>query len=217
MTSMTDVAKLRQPEARRVDAGGREDNPLMGVLAGAIGGMLGSWTMVQFNHLIGGSAEDGGSHPHRRQQASPNDTDATIADEPASSQVAGIAGEHLLGRPLSEREKQKTGPLFHYAFGIAAGALYGALAEMRPQAASGVGTGFGAAVWIGADELGLPILGLARDPREYPISRHASAFGSHIVYGVTTELVRRALRRTWTRSTPNDQPPTPRGFSVERP
>jgi uncharacterized membrane protein YagU involved in acid resistance len=43
-------------------------------------------------------------------------------------------------------------------------------------------------------ELGLPLVGLARDPRDYPLSRHASAFGSHIVFGLTVEAFRRAIR-----------------------
>jgi hypothetical protein len=181
----------RRDDWRRVD---RASSPVIGALVGAAGGILASWVMVRFNHLIGGSAEDGGSHPHRRIQASPNDTDGTIADEPASSQLAGLAGERLTGRPLSEREKEQTAPLFHYAFGAAVGALYGAIAEVRPRATVAAGAPFGAAVWLGADELGLPLLGLARDPREYPLSRHASALGSHLVFGLTVEAVRRAIR-----------------------
>lgn len=171
-----------------------DPNLWLGAAAGALGGIVASWAMVRFNHLLPGSDDDGGSHPHRRDVASPNDTDATIADEPASSQVASLAAEPLIGRPLTEREKQATGPIFHYAFGAAAGALYGAAAEWDPRTTTGAGLPFGATVWVLADELGLPALGLARKPTEYPASRHASAFGSHLVYGMTVEGVRRLLR-----------------------
>ena len=169
-------------------------NPWLGAAAGAIGGIVGSWAMVRFNHLVGGSDEDGGSHPHRRTEASPNDTDGTIADEPASSQLAARTSEAVLGRTLGERERQQAGPLFHYAFGAIVGALYGAAAERQPQMTAGAGAPFGATVWITADEIGLPAFGLARHPATYPLSRHAAAFGTHIVYGVATEGVRRLLR-----------------------
>ena len=150
--------------------------------------------MVQFNHLLGGSDEDGGSHPHRRDEASPNETDSSIPDEPASSQVAGITLAPVVGRPLTEREKELTGPIFHYAFGAAVGAIYGAAAEIQPDAAKAAGIPFGAAVWIIADEIGMPAAGLARRPDAYPPSRHASSFASHLVFGLTVEAVRRALR-----------------------
>jgi hypothetical protein len=172
-----------------------KSNPLLGAAAGALGGIVGSWAMVRFNHLAGGSDEDGGSHDHRRRHASPNDTDGTISDEPASSQVASLTSEALLGRPLDEPERQQAGPLFHYAFGALAGAVYGAAAETRPGTTTGAGAPFGAAVWLAADEIGLPAAGLARNPATYPLSRHAAALGSHIVFGVTVEAVRRALRR----------------------
>ena len=181
-------------------------NPWLGAAAGALGGIAGSWMMVRFNHVVGGSDEDGGSHPHRRREASPNDTDGTISDEPASSQVASAASEALLGRPLDESQRQQTGPLFHYAFGAIAGAIYGAAAEWQPRTAAAAGAPFGAAVWLAADEIGLPAAGLARHPASYPLSRHASAFGSHIVFGLTVEAVRRAMRGR--RQLFNDQPPT---------
>lgn len=166
----------------------------LGATAGAIGGIVGSWAMIQFNHLIGGSDGDGGSHPHRRVHASPNETDGTISDEPASEQVASLAAEPVLGRPLGDREKKVGGSLLHYAFGAAMGAIYGAAAERDSRTIMGAGLPFGAAVWVTADELALPALGLAQRPFEYPPSRHASALGSHLVFGLTVEAVRRALR-----------------------
>ena len=49
------------------------------------------------------------------------------------------------------------------------------------------------AVWAGADELAMPLLGLSR--RDYPLEAHLQAFTAHLVYGVTTEAVRRLFRR----------------------
>ena len=164
-------------------------------MAGAVGGLAGSWAMVRFNHLYGGSSEDGGSHAHRRVAASPNDTDSSLPDEPASSQVADRALAPIAGRPLTEPEKEATGPLFHYAFGALMGALYGAAAEIQPRTTAAAGMPFGAGVWVVADEIGTPAAGLARKPTEYPLSRHLSSFASHLVFGLTTEAVRRLLRQ----------------------
>jgi hypothetical protein len=36
---------------------------------------------------------------------------------------------------------------------------------------------------------------LSKGPGEYPPRVHAMGLGSHLVYGLTTEIVRRALRR----------------------
>jgi uncharacterized membrane protein YagU involved in acid resistance len=53
---------------------------------------------------------------------------------------------------------------------------------------------FGAAVWLIADEGIVPAAGLSKSPAEYPLSIHAYAFTSHLVFGLTAELVRRAMR-----------------------
>jgi hypothetical protein len=176
----------------------RRPNMLLGALAGAAGGLAGSWVMVRFNHLMdannGGSDKAGDSHPHRRANARPNDTDATIPDEPGSMQAASAVAEPVLGRPLTEREKEIGGPIMHYLFGAASGALYGAVAERDRSTTRGAGTVFGVSVWLIADEIGMHAAGFASHPADYPLSRHASALASHIVFGLAVEGVRRALR-----------------------
>ena len=65
---------------------------VLGAAAGMAGGLLGSWMMVRFNHLVGGVEASQSEAPkeHFRLAASPNDTDGTISDEPASIQSAAI-------------------------------------------------------------------------------------------------------------------------------
>jgi hypothetical protein len=41
----------------------------------------------------------------------------------------------------------------------------------------------------------VPALGLSKSSEEYPLSIHAYALTSHLVYGLTTEVVRRAVRK----------------------
>jgi len=45
------------------------------------------------------------------------------------------------------------------------------------------------------DEGAVPLLGLSKPPFDYPLSTHIYAMTSHFVFGVTTEIVRRAVRR----------------------
>jgi putative membrane protein len=174
-------------------------NPLLGALAGAIGGLAGSWAMVRFNHLVwpdGAGTDRPGQdrHAQHRQQALPNDTDGTFPDEPGSRQLASAIADPVLGRPLTEDEKDIGGPFMHYLFGVAMGALYGASAEMSRSTTAGGGIPFGTGVWLAADEMGMTLAGFADNPTEYPLSRHAAALGTHVIFGLTVEGVRRALR-----------------------
>ena len=70
-----------------------------------------------------------------------------------------------------------------------------AAAARTPDVTGWGGIPFGATVWLVADEMGMPLAGLSKPPTEHPLSDHVSAFATHIVYGTTTECVRRALAR----------------------
>jgi putative membrane protein len=49
--------------------------------------------------------------------------------------------------------------------------------------------------WLVVDETAVPVLGLSKPPTDYPASTHVYALASHLVYGLTAELVRRSLRK----------------------
>lgn len=173
----------------------RKGHPVLGAVAGAVAGLVGSWAMVRFNHVIGGGGfRAGDTHGHRRMRGAPNDTDGTISDEPASMKAASAVARPVIGRRLTEEEKEVAGPIAHYLFGALMGAMYGASAETQPSTTAGAGVPFGTAVWLAADEVGLPLAGLSAPPTKYPLSRHLTAFASHMVFGLTVEGVRRLLR-----------------------
>jgi len=117
--------------------------------------------------------------------------------EDATQKAAAAMAEPVLDRPLTRHEKQTAGPAVHYAFAALMGGLYGAVAEKAPIVSMAAGMPFGAGLWFGADELAVPGLGLAPKPSETPASTHMSALAAHLVYGVTTDLVRRAMRAAW--------------------
>lgn len=74
------------------------------------------------------------------------------------------------------------------------GGLYGAAAEIARNVTAAAGLPFGAAFWLVVDEGAVPLLGLSEGPMAYPLSTQAYALSSHFVYGLTAEMVRRAVR-----------------------
>jgi putative membrane protein len=174
-------------------------SPWRGVLAGAVGGFAAAWAMEQFQARLSEATGDG---VEQAQQVSgrPSAWDGRSQDqlsgalEPATVATADAGTALVLGRPLDADEWSTAGPLMHYAFGVTVGAVYGALAETRPEVTRLGGLPFGLTVWSAADELGVPLLGLAPPPQDRPLRAHAYSFLSHVVYGVTTEVVRYTFR-----------------------
>jgi uncharacterized membrane protein YagU involved in acid resistance len=138
--------------------------------------------MTRFQSAMAKSARDAESQPSQQ-----SGDDATV-------KTANRISEGVAGRALTSEEKKVAGPLIHYVFGSAMGAVYGALAEAAPATTRGWGLPFGTALWLGADEVAVPALKLAKPPAEYAASTHASALAAHLVYGATAEGVRRAVR-----------------------
>ncbi len=171
-----------------------------GLVAGLAGGLVASWTMNQFQAAWTRLAE-GSEKPHGAQSKQPTDGSKggegqdTAEQDDATVETAKAISEGVFGHELQEHEKKPAGAAVHYAFGTVTGGLYGALAEVTPQVTSGLGLPFGAAFWLATDEVAVPLLGLSKGPTEYPPSTHAYALASHLIYGVTAELSRRALRQ----------------------
>jgi putative membrane protein len=178
---------------------------LKGLAAGVAGGIAASWVMNQFQSTWS-KVTDGVEKPHGAQslqQGSPQHGVARELEERGSNEEhdnaavrAGTAvAEFVFDIKLTRKEKELAGAVAHYAMGATSGAIYGVAAELTPAATSGVGLPFGAAVWAIADETVVPALGLSKSPTEYPLSIHAYAFASHLVFGLASEVVRRTVRR----------------------
>lgn len=176
-----------------------ETNIAAGAIAGFIGGLVGTWAMSQCQALWSRAAEGfespsaGGRHDARDWQER---NEGENANEIAAQEMA----TRTIDRPLTRDELEVAAPLLHYTFGGVMGAVYGAMVERSRRVPAAAGAGFGAAVWLGGDEMGMPALGLARRDVEYPLEAHAQSLAAHIVYGMTTEFVRRGIRQLSTRS-----------------
>ena len=177
-----------------------DGNVWKGLVAGLAGGLLASWTMNQFQaawtRIAEGSEKSHGAQSMQPSDGSSGDENQDVNEQDdATVETAKVISKQVFGHELQESEKEPAGAAVHYTFGALTGGLYGALAEVSPQVTMGAGVPFGAAFWLIADEVTVPLLGLSKGPTEYPPSTHVYAFASHIVYGVTAELSRRALRQ----------------------
>ena len=169
-----------------------------GMVAGLAGGLVASWTMNQFQaawtRMAEGSEKSHGAQSMQPSEGSKGEQDTAEQDD-ATVKTAKAISKGVFGHELQESEKEPAGAAVHYAFGTVTGGLYGALAEVTPQVTTATGLPFGAAFWLLADEITVPLLGLSKGPTEYPASTHVYALASHLVYGVTAELGRRAVRQ----------------------
>ena len=167
-----------------------EKHPVRGVLAGVAGGLLASWVMNQWGEGPGSAITKKLETPEEQKQVSQmsDGEDATMKTADAIASTAQ-GGQHL-----SHEQREKGGPIVHYTYGALAGGLYGGLAEYSSLVRSGFGTTYGTALFVGGDLLAVPALHLSKPLSDYPAASYAGPFTGHLVYGLTTELVRRIVR-----------------------
>ena len=169
-------------------------------LVGFAGGLLGAFAMNLFARAVS-AASDG----HEATGAAPG-TDRTrrgvqpaqaegVAEDDATVRVGTLAYRALTGSEPPLAMRSWLGTAAHYAFSGTVGACYAAMAERAPIIRAGHGAAYGTAVWIVADEMMMPVLGLSRGPRQLSAGVHAYALAGHWVWGLTLEsAVRSAVR-----------------------
>jgi putative membrane protein len=174
-------------------------NTWKGLVAGMAGGLVASWTMNQFQTLLSKASEkissNGGNGSGGRETQSSSSQNNHEDSDDATMKTADALFRAVEGKNLTREQKKKAGPAVHYIFGSLMGGVYGAVTEHVPETSVAAGVPFGTVVFLGADEIAVPLFGLSKSPTEYPLSTHASALASHLVYGVTTEVVRKYVRR----------------------
>ena len=165
---------------------------LKAVLAGMAGGLAGTWAMNEaqraWTHAVDGETPESaaGKHDARDWQER---SEGQNSNELAAQAVA----TRVIGRRLHRDELAVGAALTHFTFGAAMGALYGAYAGRQTRVTSGVG--FGLTVWLLADEIAMPLLGLSDSTLRRPLEKRLQSIAAHIVFGMATELTRSAVQR----------------------
>ena len=156
--------------SREIAPPGRKRSILKGFLAGAIGGLVGAAAKAIAEAV----------YPPRTQGQIP---------PPA------VPVNRMASRPLSETEEVVSVQAIHWGFGALVGGAYGAVAEYQPVITGRLGANFGLTLCGMTHASTLPIMGLTESPENQPAREHASELVTHAIYGVTTEVVRRAVRK----------------------
>ena len=167
-----------------------EKHPVRGVLAGIAGGLVAAWVMNQWSAGPGAALNKQLETPQEQEQVakSSDGEDATMKTADALASTAQ-GGQHL-----THEQREKGGPIVHYSYAALMGGLYGGLAEYSKLVRSGFGTTYASALFIGGDLVAVPALHLSAPLSETPAASLAGPFTGHLVYGATTELVRRLVR-----------------------
>ena len=109
---------------------------------------------------------------------------------PPRQVTEGLAEKAGVNEELDEEDREAATWVSHFAYGVACGALYGAVSgkklDEHPLLA---GMGFGLAVWAGSYLGWLPAAGVLSPATEHPPRRNALMIAAHVVWGATTGAV----------------------------
>ena len=167
-----------------------EKHIVRGVLAGIAGGLVASWVMNEFSTTVGQKISETVETPEEKQELKEQSDGEDATMKMADKIVETVTG----GQHLTHEQREVGGPIVHYTMGAISGAIYGGLAEYCDATKAGFGTTFGAVLFATADVFGVPAMGVGKWPDQYPVSSLANPLATHLVYGFTTELVRRVVR-----------------------
>ena len=168
-----------------------QKHPVRGVLAGVAGGLVAGWVMNVWSAGPGNALAKELETPEEQKQLAEGSDGEDATMKTADALVSALEG----GQHLTHEQRAEGGPIVHYAYAALMGGLYGGLAEYLPAVRSAFGTTYATALFVGGDLIAVPALGLSKPLSAYPASSYAGPFTAHLVYGATTELVRRLARR----------------------
>ena len=163
-----------------------------GAVAGLAGGIVGTFVKSQAEPVLQKLGETLFPPTHAEKERRGADV-MGHSDRMPPATLAQDATD-AVGVTLSRDEKLAAQSAIHWAFGTTAGVAYGVLAEITD-----IETAYGvpAATVLSAATHGstLPAAGLQAPPDRLPTAWWVWELGSHLVYGLTVEIVRRGVRQ----------------------
>lgn len=159
-------------------ASGQRQGTATALAVGVLGGFAATVAMSRFQIAWKKNLDrTSGTQPSLR----PNNPTDVEACRKIIRRLASISGVRI-----SDATVQTCALLMHYGVGAGTGALYGLTRVMEPGPHSRfhamlVGAGVGTAMFLAADEIAAPMLGLKRGSL---MGSRAYGISSHVVYGV---------------------------------
>lgn len=159
------------------------EETLVTVLSGAAAGAIAVWAMDRLDWFMWNRESD--ETRAKTTAARPG------GEPPAQALVTRV--EEATGRSPSADTHEVASQFVHYAIGIGPAVGYALLRDRLPGGdgpGGGVlrGATYGAALFVGQDELLNTVTGLGGRPQDYPWTAHARGLVAHTVYGIVTEF-----------------------------
>ncbi len=155
------------------------------IIDGAIAGAIATWVMGKTTTVL-----------YERENEAARQREDEARDGATAYGVAAEKVASLAGKELSEDQQTQYGTAIHWALGVGAGALYGALRPRSDVASAAGGLLFGAAFWLLMDETATPALGLTPGPSAFPWQTHARGLAGHLVFGGVANTTLAAIQPT---------------------
>jgi hypothetical protein len=111
----------------------------------------------------------------------------------ATENAADTISDAVSGKPATKKARKTLANAIHYTTGAALGGVYGLVSGVVPALTAGRGALLAGTTWVLGDELAVPSLGLAPPAGKTASKVHAYGLASHLVFGLTLDLVRREL------------------------
>jgi hypothetical protein len=177
---------------------------LSGFAAGCAGGFIATWVMSAMQIATVKVADELETRHAQTPQGAktvaanngPGSGPLENAQEGAiaTKRLATAVSRRVFQHEISDTERAIAAQVIPLGFGTLVGGLYGLLAEHLGVVTLGHGAAYGAAVWLGAEEIALPALGLTKPPTHTKWSAHATGLAGHLVYGLALDASRRIIR-----------------------
>ena len=154
--------------------------PLAAIVGGLLAGAIGTVSMDTVRYVK--YRRGGGQDSPLAWEFAPVDS---WEQAPDPGQVTKRLIEGFTQREIPDRWAWLTSTLTHWAYGSAAGALYGVLAGSMRRPHALYGLPFGATVWVSGYVV-LPEAGLYKPIWDYDAKTLASDLSAHLAYGAGT-------------------------------
>jgi putative membrane protein len=123
-----------------------------------------------------------------------NVTETAPKGRPAEEATNAVSNA-ISGKPVRHVAMKAAIDAVRYGSGAVTGGTYGLVAGLVPLITAGSGALYGALLWLSADTVVIPALGLAPAPTKTSPQEHGYSLASYLVFGVALDLTRRTLNR----------------------
>ncbi|WP_424345108.1 DUF1440 domain-containing protein [Ilumatobacter sp.] len=170
------------------------------VVVGAVAAAAASWTKSLTEPVLQRTGER--LFPPRPEQKALLGADVSGRPElmPPAVMIRNVA-RSVAGREIDDERSTELMPFVHYGFGVGFGVGYSLIALRRPAISMLMGVPAGALLWLATHGSTVPAAGLQASPASLPRSWYVWELGSHLIFGATLEMVRRAGWRALRRVT----------------